>query len=91
MSTTRLIRRIDRIAAIRHDRAIWDAAGSIAARLGVTPQEVMDEAHRLHDEARRLGSAPVEVVARECGITVAEVWADVTATGVDVRGVRCPS
>jgi hypothetical protein len=77
--------------ARRNDRTIWDVATKIATRHGVTPQEVIEEAHRLHDEARRLGLAPVEVVARECGMTVAEVWADVTANGigVDGGGIRC--
>jgi hypothetical protein len=77
MSASRLSCRIDRITAVRHDRTIWDAANAIAARLGVTWQEVMDEAHRLNQEARRLGSSPVDVVAKEWGMSVAEVWSDV--------------
>jgi porphobilinogen deaminase len=77
MNTTRLVRRIERIAARRHDRIIWAAAGVIATRLGVTPQEVMDEADRLHQAARQLGTTAVEVVARECDMTVDEVWSEV--------------
>lgn len=84
MSTARLVRRMERIVAMRHDRTIWDAAGEIAAHHGVTPQDVMDEAHRLHQEARRLRITAVEVVARECGMSVAEVRADVAQHWVHV-------
>jgi hypothetical protein len=63
----------------------------IATHLGVTPQEAMEDAHRLHQEARRLGITPVEVVAYEWGMSVNEVWANVTANGVGFhgQGVRC--
>jgi hypothetical protein len=84
VTRTHLARRMDRIAAARHDRTIRNAAYAIAARLGVTPQEVMEEALRLLQEARRLGITAVEVVAHECGMSVADVWLDVAQQQVHV-------
>lgn len=78
MKRSRLEESVARIAAIGHNRQIWDAAVSIATRLDVTPQEVIEEAHQLHDQARQRGITLVEVVAGEFGMSIEEVLADVS-------------
>ncbi|HKG24603.1 MAG TPA: hypothetical protein VKB09_03095 [Thermomicrobiales bacterium] len=69
----RIARRVRRVEAASERADVAALARWIADRHGVAVEEVVAEAARLRDEARRQDIAPEVVVARELGMTVSEV------------------
>ncbi len=58
----------------------------VAGRHDVTVEEVVADARRLCDAAWIEGVAPEAIVARECGVTIETVRAEVARIAVELEG-----